>query len=338
MKITSTFTRLALSVALALPWAFSQIEPITLRFAIPDQQGRTVDPYVTEFIDQASTLSNGAITIEPTWDAGNTTAAGYEAGVVELVKAGTFELGLAASRVFNLAGVTSLDALQAPFLITDDALAEAVATSDIGTRMLENMTASGVTGLTLWPEDLRHPFSVVPGETLLSPEDFIGMNIRTIPSGISNALMEALGATPMFADYGYEGAESGLRQGFSLSGTLTATGNVVFFPKYQVIFANAAAFEALSDEQRAVLREAGAAVQRKAIAEHPREADAAAAWCADYGAIVLASDEQVAAFEEAARPVFEQIEQDPVNAELIAAIRELKASTAASLGAEACGP
>jgi hypothetical protein len=52
---------------------------------------------------------------------------------------------------------------------------------------------------------------------------------------------------------------------------------------------------------------------------------------------VLASEEQVAAFETGAQPVFEQIEQDPRNAEFIAAIRELKAKTEPSPLAEACG-
>ncbi len=60
--------------------------------------------------------------------------------------------------------------------------------------------------------------------------------------------------------------------------------------------------------------------------------------CFDGGTVVLASDAQVSAFEKAAQPVFDQLEQDPINAELIAAIRELKANTPPSPGAAACGP
>ena len=142
----------------------------------------------------------------------------------------------------------------------------------------------------------------------------------------------------MFGDEGYQAAESGLRQGFSLTGTPTATGNVIFFPKFQVLFVNGAAFEKLSETQQNILRQAAIATQKKAIAEHPSEVDAATAWCADGGSIVMASDEQVAAFEAAAQPVFEHIEQDPLNAALIAAIRELKANTEPSPGAEACAP
>ena len=67
-------------------------------------------------------------------------------------------------------------------------------------------------------------------------------------------------------EHDYQAAESGLRQGASLSGTPTATGNVIFFPKFQVLFANGAALEKLSEGQRAILREAAAATQKKAIA------------------------------------------------------------------------
>ena len=173
---------------------------------------------------------------------------------------------------------------------------------------------------------------------ILAPEDFAGLNIRATSSGVTYTLIETLSATPMLGDSGYQGAESGLRQGASLSGNPIATGNVTFFAKYQVLFVNGSAFEKLSEEQRAVLREAAIATQKKAIEEHPSEADAAAAWCADGGSIVLASDEQVAAFEAAAQPVFDMIAQDPMNVELIASLRELKANTEPSPGAEACSP
>lgn len=309
---------------------------LTLRLAVADDQDRPSTPYVMEFIEQVKTLSNGTIIIEPIWGAGGDTEAGFEMGVIEHLKKGDYELGLAAARAWNKEGITSFDALQAPFLIDNDALAEAVASSDVATRMLDNLGSSGLAGLALWPEDLRHPFAIPPQEPLLSPEDFAGLDIRATSSGITYSLIEALNATPVFRDVDYEGAESGLRQGFSLMGTPIATGNVVFFPKFQVLFANGENFNKLSEEQKSILREAAKATQEKAIAEHPREVDAATAWCADGGSIVMATEEQIAAFKQAAQPIFDQISQDPNNADLIGAIRDLKASTEPSPGAEAC--
>jgi TRAP-type C4-dicarboxylate transport system substrate-binding protein len=316
--------------------ASPQDEPITLRLAIADAEGRPSYPYVLEFIEQARALSNGNIVIEPTWDAGTNTEPVFEQGVVKVTTEGNYDLGISTSRAWDYKGVTSFEALQAPFLIDNLALAKAVATSDIATGMLDSLSSAGIVGLTLWPEDLRHPISVVPDKPLLSPDDFAGATIRATPSDISYALIEALGGNPMFGDSGYQGAEAGLQQRFSLDGIPTATGNITFFPKFQVLFANGASFGKLSDEQRAILRDAAVAAQNKAIAENPSEADIAATWCAEGGAIVHANDEQVAAFITAAQPVYDAIAQDPKNAEWIAAIRELKQNTEPSAGAEAC--
>jgi TRAP-type C4-dicarboxylate transport system substrate-binding protein len=316
----------------------AQAKPITLRLAVADEQDRPSEPYVLAFIEQVKSLSNGNITVEPVWQAGDDTFVGFETGVIQHVMRGDMELGLAASRAFDTESVMSFQALQAPFLITNDAVSKAVATSDIATRMLDNLSSAGVMGLTLWPEDLRHPFSVIPDKPILSPKDFAGLSVRAAPSGATYLLIDTLGGSPMMSDSDYQAAESGLRQGYSLTGTPTATGNVIFFAKFQVLFANGATFEKLNEVQRTVLREAAAATQKKAIAEHPSEVDAATAWCTDGGTIVLASDEQVAAFEKAAQPVFDSIEKGHLNAELIASIRELKAKTEPTPGAEACAP
>jgi TRAP-type transport system periplasmic protein len=239
---------------------------------------------------------------------------------------------------FDRENITSFQALQAQFLITNDALSKAVATSDISMKMLDSLSMSGVMGLTLWPEELRHPFSTAPNKPILAPEDFVGLNIRSAPSDVSYALLETFGATPMFGDSGYRGSESGLNQVVFLMRTPTATGNVIFFPKFQVLFAHSETFETLAESQRTILQNAAIATQRKAIAEQPGEAVASSAWCENGGSIVMASDEQVAAFEAAAQPVFVKIEQDPFNAKMIAAIRELKAKTQPSAGAVACAP
>ena len=335
---TVLFIVVTLLTACAPKAAPAPSEPITLRMGIPDGDNVLYAPYVLEFIQQAKTLSNGAITIEPTWEAGDSTSAGYEVGVIQLVKDGSFDLGLAASRSFDSAGITSFEALQAPFLIDNDALAKAVATSDAASRMLENLSSSELAGLTLWPEDLRHPFSTDSAKPLLSPDDFVGLTVRVTDRGVGDMLIKALGGNPIFEASDYQGAESGLRQGATLTGRPSATGNVTFFAKYQVLFANGAAFGKLSDAQRTVLQEAAAAAQKKALAERPSDMDAGNAWCVDGGTIVLASNEQVEAFQKAAQPVLDKLQQNSFNAETIAAISELKAKTQSSPSAQACAP
>ena len=101
--------------------------PVTLTLAVADGQGRQSEPAVNDLVARVSELSNGSVTIEPTFSAGDNTQNGFEEGVADLVKSGQFDLGMAATRAWDLAGVTSLQAFQAPFLIDNDALALAVA-------------------------------------------------------------------------------------------------------------------------------------------------------------------------------------------------------------------
>jgi TRAP-type C4-dicarboxylate transport system substrate-binding protein len=319
---------------------------LTLSLAIANGQGEPSQPAVDAFIQQVSELSDGALAIEPFYDAGNATEEGFEQGVALLVERGEVDLGLSASRAWDLAGVTSLQALQAPFLITDGDLAAAVATSDIAERALAGMADQGVVGLTLWPEDLRHPFAFDAQKPYLGPDDFAGSTILVQPSALSRSLVTTLGGT-LYQDGDREadvaagilqGAESGLLQGHTLPGHPTATGDVTFYPKFQVISANGERFEALTAEQQEVLRAAAAATQGLTMAASTSEADAAEAWCANGGTIALAGEAGIADFEAAAAPLYDQIEQDPLTAELIADIRALKATTEPAAPTVACGP
>ncbi len=129
-------------------------------------------------------LSKGNITVVPVWGVGADITPPSAQGVIKIVKDGQYELGLAGAGSWDTVGATSFQALQAPFLITNDALAEAVAASEIGTRMLDGLSSVGITGLGIWPEELRHPISMIPDKPILSPEDLKGLAVRTPPSAV----------------------------------------------------------------------------------------------------------------------------------------------------------
>ena len=329
----------------AAPAALLAVDPpVTLRFAVADEMGRLSDPYVRAFVQEVALRSGGSVTLDPTWDAGGDD---YEQGVVRMLVDGTADVALAAGRAWDVAGVTSLQALQAPFLIDSDELAEAVATDPLMEPLLAAMGEGGVTGLAVWPEDLRHPVAFEPCMgPVTSPTGLQGQTVRAIASDVTFEIIEALGATPIFVDdYGdlvasceIQAAESGLRQGASLPGQPTFTADVTFFPKYQVLAANATAFEQLSSDQQRAVREAAEAVRDQAIAEHPTEADAAAAWCADGGRVVLAGPEGAAAFEAAAAPILESMANDPLAAAAIERIRALRSTVERTETVAACGP
>ena len=323
--------------------------PITLRLASPDVTGRASEGPIRFFADEVARESGGSITIEPVFDVtSDDPNLTFEQYAADRVKAGEYELGVIASRGWDKTGITTPWALQAPFLIDNDALAVAVATGDPAQEVLDGMAGAGVTGLSLWPEDLRHPFAFAPfGRPFLSPDDFRGTVIRAIPSHVGWELLSAMGATPMVKDgYGrdvvlgkIQGAESGLLQGATLVGQPTATGNVTFFPKFEILVANSAAYAQLSDEQRSILASAAIATRDQAITERPTDAQAGRDWCDQaQGRVALASDAQVGAFQAAAAPIYAELEADPAVKAIIDDVRALKAQTPPSPSAAACVP
>jgi TRAP-type C4-dicarboxylate transport system substrate-binding protein len=322
-------------------------QPVTLQLAVSDDPTKPSGAAANKFVNDVVAASNGNITIVPTFDAGKGTAKRFELGVAELVQSGQADLAVVSARAWDLAGVTSLQALQAPYLIDNDALLLAVAQSDIAQRSLDAMGA-GVVGLTMWPEDLRHLFSFPScPRDFRSPEGVSGVPFLWQPSGLTRELMEGLGAVEYVEDDRYldaascklQGQENGLDQVLAMAmNDAVGVGNVTLFPKYQVLVANQASWDHLSDSQRQILLDAAAGVKADVIARHPTDAALAVAWCAQGGSVLVASEEQRQAFVATADPIYARLETDPLTKQLIADIRTLKGSTPASAGtvASAC--
>jgi C4-dicarboxylate-binding protein DctP len=324
------------------------MDPVTLRFAVADDSDAPSAPYARAFVDEVATRSGGSITIDVIWDAGRTTRDGFEMGTARRLVDGDVDLALAASRAWTAVGIGALEPLQAPFLIDTDALAETVAMGDIASGLLAAMDTGGVTGLAMWPEDLRHFVAyeqcIAP---VTSPDDLRGRTIRAVPSVITLELVAALGATHSWEvgslwerveTCAMQAQESGFLQRYPVPGIQTVTGDVTLFPKFQVIAANGAAFERLAPDQQAAIRVAATAVARMAVGERLRDGDAAARWCADGGRVVFAGADGLAAFRAVAQPVFDGLRSDPAAAAAIDAIEMLKAATPTTTRVAPCEP
>ncbi len=302
---------------------------------------------LTDSSPEVARASGGQLAVDVTYNAG-TQESGKEQRVASQVIAGDVDLAVVPVRAWSDVGVTSLQALAAPFLIDSDALLETVTTDDtVIEPLLEGMRDQGLIGLAVWPEDLRHPFTFEEnGRPLVSPADFKGRTIWAITSGSQQELIEALGATmiddrsvdPFVADGSLRGAESGLWAGAAnLPGPPTATGDVTFYPKIEVIVAEDAVWSRLSPDQQAIVRAAAVAARDLAIADHRTDADLAKAYCAQGGKVALAGPANVAKFMDAAKPIYDRLERRPLTATALAAIRALKSSTPASVST-ACKP
>jgi TRAP-type C4-dicarboxylate transport system substrate-binding protein len=272
-------------------------------------------------------------------------AATNEQNVVRDLVAGRLDLAWNPTRVWDLEGVTSLRALQAPFLVDSFPLLAKVITGPLGDDLLSGSRAKGVVGLGLAAENLRRPLGAK--KALASLDDFRGARINVIASELSNATMRALGARPMSVGGGrllrdalaagrVDAAETAIEAVYSNTYAGVAkymTRNVVFYPKVIAIDANQAAFDGLTPGQRTVLGEAAqATAARSTAAAAARERADAAALCRAGVKFARATPAELAALVHAVDPVYEALARDRLTARLVAGIQALKQRIAPGAG------
>lgn len=316
-------------------------DPIVLRLGTGDALGRPDTPVVAAFANAVEDLSEGAMRIEVVWEAGGPSArnGGFEQGVIGRVQERELELGWVAARSWDTMGVTSFQALQAPFLITDQQLLAEVLSSSMAGEMMAGLDDAGVVGLGMFPDGLRYPLGYAA--PMASLEHWDGSAIRLVPSGATDALVRALGGRPVYGLNG-DDLDAAIASGdidgteISLAGApilaqdvaprSVITGNVVLFPRVNTLFAGQELWASLSDEQRAIL--VAAAEEAQAVAAELATEDVQA-FCDAGGEIVLASPAEVAAMERAVEPVYRTFESDPATRAFIDQIQELKEDRAA---------
>ena len=308
--------------------------PVVLRLAYPFETrvGQPDEPALRYFAARVAEMSDGGLRIRISFNAAGEDVPEIETRVANMVRSGQFDLGWVATRVWDQLGVRSFQALQAPFLITDYDLLGRVARSPLAGEMLAGLNRLGLSGLAVVPESLRHPAS--QRGALVSVGDYDGALFRDLPSAATDALISALGATPVHVPnerFGSEVSEGNVDSTetpiATARGGWTLTANVVFFGKANTVFANTKALAALTREQRDVLRRAAEETVRRGLEDAPSERAAAKKFCAA-GRIVNASPAQLEGLRKAAQPVYEQLRRDYPTRALIAQIREMRSSPA----------
>jgi hypothetical protein len=237
--------------------------------------------------------------------------------------------------------------MQAPFLITSNEMISKVVTSDLAGEMLAGLNTAGVVGLALVPEGLREVFSF--GEPLLTPDQFSGLVVRAPTSDTTRMLIQALGATvgPFNGDAFSTGVRAGTigaaESSFELAvdtlpRSATATGDLALFPKVNSLVVNNAAFATLTDDQQGILRVAAQATRDHAIGAMTDPARAAAQYCGKGGTVVVTGADHVAAFRQAAEPVYAQLESDPSTKSFIDRLRDLTTGAPGPASVTPCVP
>lgn len=170
----------------------------------------------------------------------------------------------------------------------------------------------------------------------MSLADFDGVTIRAPRSDTVYALFTALGAESddptgsafdeAVANGALAGAESSYTRAAGIpGGRPIATGNLTLFPKLNALVANSGAFGGLTTDQQAMLRDAAKRTLDFVVSSTTSDGELAKKYCASVGSIVTASNADLAAFADAARPVYNELEQDRTTKQLIDSIRTLKA-------------
>ena len=320
-------------------------KPVALRLGAVENSAVPYADEVKEFAKAIEALSDGSIDVEVVWDAAGPFSAEIEHDLAAMVSRGEFDLAVVPSRGWGELGVTSFDALQAPFLVDDLGLLAEIAGSDVGAEMLEGLAPVGVEGLAIWPESLRHPVSF--DQPLVTVADFRGAKLRVPNSAVSRSVMQAIGVEPVFpadpsaavAAGEMDGAESGFvwAEHLPMYGTFTA--NVTFYPKANVVAANVDVFDSLSDDHQDVLRQAATDTLAYVVASNASERDLAAQYCADGGSVALAAATDVAELVTLAEPIYSEISKNADSARLLDEIGAIKdARTVDADLPEACQP
>ena len=311
--------------------------PEVLRLAVADDAEQPDAPFARYFARRVAALSDGSVRVRVVWDAAGQSSPGYELGIAQRVRDGDFELGWMGSRAWDRMGITSFQALQAPFLVTDYGLLGRIATGPPAERMLAGLDGHGFVGLGLVPEHLRYAFGV--RGTLASVRDFAGARVRVRPSEASDALMRALGAEPVHisgddvaaavADGKIDGAEASLGTNSRDEGENHLTVNLPLFPKTLTVFAGQDAYDQLDAGQREAVRMAARQTAAYAAGHPPSERALMSEFCGAGRLVsaVAATAGDLRALERAAQPVYAELEEDATTTALIAAIRALKAAS-----------
>jgi TRAP-type C4-dicarboxylate transport system substrate-binding protein len=317
--------------------------PVVLTLA--DHEGGPHD--VQFWIEEVQRRSGGslAIQVQNQWREQDID---YDKGTIADVQAGKVQLAKVAARAYDTVGVTSFQALVAPFLIDNRAVEGRVLESELAGQMLASTDELGLVGLAVLPTDLRKPLGL--SRPLVAVKDYRGTRIGVREGEVAKATFTALGATPV----GYVPGEplsglDGIELGFELikgnqydQQAKAVTANVTFWPKPVTVVMNRTAFESLTPRQQDALRQAGASViapQLEAM-QNLNNRDAARILCQRGLRFVHASHQQLAALRRAVQPVYDQLERNAQTRSLLQRIQAMKHETAgtATPDAPACSP
>ncbi|MDQ0146110.1 TRAP transporter substrate-binding protein [Pseudarthrobacter niigatensis] len=324
--------------------------PKVLRIGTQDDAVGPTRGQIEEFARQVQARSHRTLVVDPVYRAGGDSGKGWDQVVARRVMGGDLEMAVVPARTWDTEGVLDFRALSAPFLVTSSAVIKEVVKPEHARGMLASLESAGVTGLALFPDGPRMLFSFTT--PILTLADVKGMVVRAPLSDTTFAVLAALGAIPVdLADQEFGdgvargtvgGAESSMAYAQDLptarnaTGRAIATGNLVVHSKISTLVINNKARAALTGDEQRILQEAADATREWASALFAPLSAEARKYCEGGGKVVVATEQELAAFRAASAPVYGVLEQDADTRELIGRVQDLAARTPADPAVKPC--
>ena len=296
---------------------------------------------VQPFVDAVERLTDGSLTVKvkTDWRPGG---AAYESGIIQDVIDGKADLGVTGVRAFDVEafGVTAFQGFLAPFLITSYDLQERVLGGAAAEATLAALEPLGLAGIGLDPGPLRLPLGI--SRPLTSVTDFEGATFGAREGAITAATLDALGGTATTFVPGQASGLDGMEAHLSLianagydEGADSLASDLVLWPRVSVLFANAAAFDRLSPEQQAAMRQAAIDARAIRLTEIGWEEDEGLTKLCRRGIdLSAAGASAVEELRQAVAPVYDAIAEDPLAAAVMEDARRVGAGTSASTPVE----
>src|SRR6478672_4167692 len=300
-------------------------EPVVLRMLNAVSEWDSAD-----FVREVEKVSNGQLRIDVVdhWHADDPDSDTREQSLFDAVRNGEAPLGLDAVRAWHDQGITSFDALIAPFLIDRPELQTAILHSDVASDMLAGLDGSGLTGIGILPAFMRHPGGIT--HPFVDVSDYQGASFVTPPDVVGERSLAALGAIPTASMGGlnrasFDGTDDKLSTAGEDKDVKSITTNVTFGPRPMVLYGNTAALAGLSEQNRTFLQQAAqATIDVKTASERALEEEGIGVACRT-GAIAfdVASPAQIAALRAKVEPVYQWLREDATTAGFLDRIQRL---------------
>ena len=318
----------------------SVADPVTIRSVYGNGPGGVGADVLEQLVAASSgspvTVERGAVLPDAT------TSLDEEGDSLAALRAGRHDLSVIRADRFVTAGVTSLAALQVPFLVQSPVHAVRVADDALAADLMAGLAKIDLVGLALVPGGLRHPFAY-GGEPLLVPADYRGSAFNTRMGAGVEEMFAAVGAT---VDHSVAsersdkvrarliaGIETSVQQLQAVERPAVLTSNVTLYSKYDVVVVRRQAYDGLTAAQQRELAALARKAGRAAYEKRPTEQTGLQRWCTlTNAASVQATSAQVAALEAAMAPAADRAKADPTTAALVARIEALGTGTAPSPG------